>query len=228
MDPGKRRSLLLALLAGVLLLGAVVWRSLDRESAVVVAPDRAREVSASVIDPGNDEQRVTIRGLLVADPGASDSELDIVSMAPILFRDVQMYQWQEQCVANGCGQSKVWSAMRIDSSAFREQGGNTNPDGFPFANARFTAPSIRIGAFTIDPDLVAVLDSMPRPVTVDELPPNLAAIFREIDGSLYSGEDARNPAIGDLRVSYRVVPAAEVTLSGVQRGGHLVGVRATH
>ena len=54
------------------------------------------------------------------------------------------------------------------------------------------------------------------------LTPNLAAIFQDNTGSLYSGEDVRKPAVGDLRVAYRVVPFGQVTVTGMQRGAHLV------
>ena len=45
--------------------------------------------------------------------------------------------------------------------------------------------------------------------------------LRECDGALCSG-DAADPAAGDLRVRYRVVPAGECSLVGVQQGDRLV------
>lgn len=226
----NRQRRLIAILLGLMLVlaaGAWLWTSRTAQRPAD-ATDAAIAVPSGEIDPANDGRRITVSGPLETDAGAVDGELDVASKAALLFRDVEMYQWQERCVANGCGQSMAWSAMRIDSSKFREQSGNTNPDGFPFANARFAAHPIRVGRFTIDPDLVAALPAKARPVWIGDLPPNLAAIFRDADGSLFSGDDIAQPKIGDLRVSYREVPLGEVTLTGVQRGNQLVAAAAAH
>ena len=224
----RQRTLITVLLAIMLVLAAGAWFWASRGAPRSPDVADAIAVPAATIDRANEERRVTVSGMLEIEAGAVDNELDVASAAALLFRDVEMYQWQESCLANGCGQGMVWSATRIDSSQFREQAGNANPVGFPFANARFAAQAIRLGRFTVDPDLVAQLPTQPRPVWVSDLQPNLAAIFRDADGSLFSGDDIGHPKLGDLRVSYREVPLGEVTLTGVQRGDHLVAATAAH
>ena len=59
------------------------------------------------------------------------------------------------------------------------------------------------------------------PVHAAELPPNLAASFADAGGSLYAGGDPAHPKVGELRISYRVVPLGPVVLTGVQREGRL-------
>src|SRR3546814_14061628 len=47
-------------------------------------------------------------------------------------------------------------------------------------------------------------------VQLDLLPENLAAIFRVENGLLLSSEDLSRPQIGDLRISWQVLPAGPV------------------
>ncbi|MEO5558354.1 MAG: TMEM43 family protein, partial [Dokdonella sp.] len=67
----------------------------------------------------------------------------------------------------------------------------------------------------------ATTESAAFPVHVAQLPPNLAATFRDHDGVLYAGADPDHGAVGDLRVSYRVVAAGPVHLNAIQEGDHL-------
>ena len=57
-------------------------------------------------------------------------------------------------------------------------------------------------------------------MSASELPPNLAASFRDSDGMLYAGDPAHR-AIGDIRVIYRVIPAGTVEITGTQRGDRI-------
>lgn len=219
----SRTPSIVVLVALVLVAAIGAWLSSRPGRVPTMLPTAAPSlVAADVIDPANEGRLVTIKGVLEVDGAPVDAELGVASQAAMLLRNVEMYQWQEQCVADACGQSGTWSAQAVDSSKFREQAGRVNPPDLPFTNARFDARALRLGVFTVDADAVAGLATLERPVTVRELPPNLAAIFRDNAGTLYSGEDLAKPAIGDLRVSYRIVPAGATTLTAVQRGDHLV------
>jgi hypothetical protein len=99
----------------------------------------------------------------------------------------------------------------------------------PVTSARFAAPDVRLGAFRIDAaafDMVLRTRPVPFPVTSAKLPSNLAASFRDADGALYTGDPAK-PAVGDVRVRYRVVPAGRLTLTGIQRGDRLIPRKST-
>lgn len=226
LDPHTPRSGMRAVaLAAIALAGLVAgttWWFLRGSAGTAGPPAGAMPVDAP--DAANEGRLVSVAGTIAFDAGALDPELGIATHSAALWRDVEMFQWQEQCLANGCAQRGTWSASLIDSSRFTEQTGNRNPAGFPFGSRMFAATSPRLRGFSIDAAVLAAVATRPRPATAAELPPNLAAIFREDDGTLFSGEDSANPAIGDLRVRYRVSEDGPVTLAGVQRDRSLVAV----
>ncbi len=218
---GMRTPALAAIAVIVAAAGATWWASGGAGGKSGPSPG-AKPVEAP--DPANEGHLVRIAGALAFEAGAVDAELGISTHAAVLWRDVEMFQWQEQCLANGCAQRGVWSASLIDSSRFNEKTGNRNPVEFPFGSRMFAATSLRLRGFSIDPALLAGIAAKPRPVSASELPPNLAAIFREDNDTLYSGEDAARPVIGDLRVRYRISEDGAVTLTGVQRDRSLVAI----
>lgn len=152
-----------------------------------------------------------------------DKELGIVAPdAVILLRNVEMYQWHERCgLAGGaCAYEASWSSGHVESSKFRVPAGHENPVP-PLAGARFAASEIRLGDLIVDPGLLEGRAAQEFPVKEDALPPNLAATFSVIEGALYAGGDAKHPQAGTLRIRYRIIPAGEVSLSGMRRGNRL-------
>lgn len=183
-------------------------------AATVVADDR--------VDPANEGHPVRVAGTLRVASPARDAQLGIEADAPALLRTVEMLQWQETCAAASCGYALAWSDRRIDSHAFREAQGHANTTPFPLSSERFLSGDVRLGAFKVDAALATDgAASTAWPVRVAQLRPNLAATFRDCDGALCTGADPARPAVGDLRVRYRVVAAGARTLGGVQHGDHL-------
>ena len=173
------------------------------------------------VDPADEGRHVRLHGALVFAGGARDAQLGVGANAAVLFRDVRMLQWQEHCAGNDCTYTTDWSAQAIDSARFRRPEGHANPP-LPFASARFDARALRLGAYAVDADLVAA-QGTPRAhaVATADLPPNLAAAFRVVDGALVAGGDADKPRVGTVRISYRAIAAGPIELTGVQRGGRL-------
>lgn len=178
-------------------------------------------VAADHVDTANEGRKVSVTGKLEIGKHARDPQLGIGADAAILFRDVTMLQWREHCDGSSCRYETGWLSQPIDSHKFRVAAGHENPP-LPFADARFAADEIRLGAFTIDPDLVAMppAAAVAYPVRADALPPNLAATFHEVNGSLQTGGDGA-PTAGAVRVGYRIVPLETVSLTGVQHGTKL-------
>lgn len=208
-------SIALALLA----LAALAWhfgREAPTPGADVV------EIDAAHLDAANEGRRVSIRGPLRVVQPPRDTDLGIeAGDALALLREVEMLQWQESCEGDACSHRLAWSVSLVDANTFREERGHANPASMPFAAARFEAGEVRLGAFLVDPANVAVdVDAVAWPVRVAQLPPNLAATFRDCDGAICTGEQGK-PAAGDVRVRYRVMPAGTRTLDGVQRGDRL-------
>lgn len=159
-------------------------------------------------------------GALVASGPAHDGPLGVSANAAALLRHVEMYQWHEHCEGTVCRYDTAWSAA-VDSQKFREPKGHENRPA-PFTDAKFFAPGLKLGDYAVEPELLAQLSSTDYAVHGANLPPNLAATFSERDGVLYAGGDPMHPAVGEMRVSYRVIPTGVVSLNGTLRAGKLV------
>lgn len=187
----------------------------------------ALEVPLSPIDAANEGQLVAVSGTLHIGQPAHDPELGVSADVLELLRDVQMFQWTEDCSVATCTYDRAWSEKPIGSSGFREPEGHENPARFPFASATFMARAVQLGDFHVTA-AVTIDDrsTIAFPVDIQQLPPNLAASFRMDGDVLYAGADPQQPAIGDLKVSYRVIEAESMRLSGIQRGNRLIPATA--
>ncbi|MGA8277949.1 MAG: TMEM43 family protein [Rhodanobacteraceae bacterium] len=232
----SRRGTLIAAVAIVLIvLGTVWWFSPHHirtpgpaGSADVTAGNKALEVSADHVDPANEGRLVSISGPLAAGEPASDHELGVRADALMLLRHVEMLQWHERCAGGSCSYARVWSGQTIDSHAFRDAAGHANPAKLPFRQAIFQAGDLHVGAFGVNlPSMFPGMRRVAYPVDTAQLPPNLAASFHDQNGALYAGNDPAHPRVGDLRVSYRIVPLGAVKLTGIQRGDQLLLRSAT-
>jgi len=94
---------------------------------------------------------------------------------------------------------------------------------------RFSTNDLRLGAFRVDAAalgnqrLGSALQARPVPYPVNsaKLPSNLAITFRDVNGALYAG-DPEHRAVGDVRVSYRIIPAGKIDIIGIQRGDRVI------
>jgi hypothetical protein len=199
-------------------LAAAGWfgyRHFDRQQAPI-------KVSADRVDPANEGRHVQVTGRLTASSAARDGDMDIAAKAAVLLRKVEMFQWHERCEHGAaCTYETAWSLQRIESSAFREPQGHENPP-MRLVDAYFSGADLRLGAFTVGPELVAAQVALAdHPVHAADLPPNLAATFADANGALYAGGDASHPRVGEVKVSYRIAPLGEAVLRGVQHGNRL-------
>jgi hypothetical protein len=185
-------------------------------------------VSADRIDPAREGHNVAVSGALKVDSPARDTQLGISADALMLLRFVEMLQWREQCVGEACTYRTIWASQPIDSRKFRQPKGHENPQRLPMTNARFAASGVRLGAFAVDAGtLGSARGNMPNqvvayPVKSAQLPANLAMSFRDVDGVLYGGNDPTKPAVGDVRFTYRIIPAGTTHVTGIQRGERLL------
>lgn len=214
-------AVLLLLLAVLVVERLGGWRGFLQPRAV---PEVAISVPAASIDPLNEGRLLSVQGRLEAARVPEDTQLGVVGdNAVVLIRSVEMYQWREACVDTSCVQSTGWSDKRIDSSTFHAREGHENPQAFPFESTRFDAEGIHLGAFHPELELIlAQVEPVARPLRLEELPANLAASASQLDGRIYIGNDPFNPAVGDLRIGYAIIPSATTTLSGIQRSNRLV------
>lgn len=214
----KSRVRLLIVLALLVLVAMAAWTKRDALSSWVGRALAGKTEPVNIISAESRPQRISAE--LKASGPARDGQLGVSAHAAVLFRHVEMYQWQEHCEAGDCRYDKSWSAP-VDSHKFHDPKAHENPSA-PFNDSIFFAPGLKAGEYAIDPDLlVTQLHAAEYPVHDANLPPNLAATFSERDGALYAGGDPAHPALGEVRISYRVIANGNVVLTGVVRGDKL-------
>jgi hypothetical protein len=221
----KRKKSLRSLLVIALLVASAVALWTQRETLThwfgKAAGDKVAATNGSSSAETPTEGRpLHVSGELAASGPAHDVQLGVSANAAVLFRHVEMYQWQEHCQGGACRYDGAWSAP-LDSHKFRDPKGHENPPA-PFNDSTFFAPGIKLDGYLVDPDLlVAQLHATDYAAHNANLPPNLAASFGERDGVLYAGGDPAHPVVGAVRISYRVIGKGTVALSGVQHGTKL-------
>jgi len=214
---GRSPFVWLVLIAVIFALGYWTWQR--RAALAALFPQKAAPVA--VEQPVDTVIKQKLKGKLQVIRPPRDPNIGISVDAVALLRSVSIYQWDEHCKGDDCTYALDWSPQHIDSQKFRTPQGHENPRP-PFFNARFFAGELRVGDVAIDPALVmAQHPPVDYPVAASALPPNLAATFSVVDGVLYAGGEPAHPVAGMLRVSYRIVPAGEVDVSGLRAGNRL-------
>lgn len=199
----------------------------EGEGAVIsVAPDR--------VDPAYQGRLVHLSGNAETGQTLTDGTFAVSLIALRLKRTVEMYQWKENKSTRteknaGGGEkkvttysySRVWSSSLIRSSGFKRRNGHENPGSMPFPSQTRNATTVTVGAFRLSPALIQEIDNW-KPVAMDAASPVPAALGSQgmIHGDgYYRGEDPGNPAIGDVRISFKAVYPGPVSLIAAQQGG---------
>ncbi len=227
---------ILLFLGSFLLLGWNEGRAIHRAKTLEIGAGQVVSVPADAPAPANQGKLVHLTGPAEADKPVKDPVFGIVAQALKLRRDVQMYQWKEDSKSEtkqklGGGEetttsytySKDWASGLIDSSNFKEPSGHKNPGEMPVDSETFVAADIHVGQFELPPSLTDKIDNyVPRPATEAEA--RVAAKETDADieaitgGQLYVGADPDKPAIGDLRVTFKMAPSGPVSIIAKQIG----------
>ena len=216
--------LLLALICAPVACAAAQTNPADATPVPVSVPSASPAIAA----PHGEVEST----LPVADPIFGFS-----TRALALERRIEMLQWQRD--AQGAYVTR-WSAAQIDSSGFDKQ--HANPADLPFNGERWWTRDARLDGQPVSPDLLAALDAwQPYAPNLSQLPPNLAASFGfDHDGLenggpdgnwLSSSQDPKHPAVGDVRLRWRILeralPPAGVALRDGRWDLAIAGVAAT-
>ncbi len=109
-----------------------------------------------------------------------------------------------------------------DSRNFKHPEGHQNPAQPKFPNEEKVAAKVALGAFTLSPGLVRQLDQFEDlPISNDDLAKMPEDVRKEVKldaGRLYVGNDPGSPQVGDLRILFRVVKPAVVSILAKQSG----------
>ena len=91
-----------------------------------------------------------------------------------------------------------------------------------YPRAAFTARDITFGAFHPSDRIVAMLPADEKvpvdPALADAVRAKIGGPAQVMDGMFYLGNDPQTPRLGDLRVSYSLVPAGSASIIGRQAG----------
>eukprot|EP00163_Fabomonas_tropica_P003096 TRINITY_DN1257_c0_g1_i2.p1 TRINITY_DN1257_c0_g1~~TRINITY_DN1257_c0_g1_i2.p1 ORF type:complete len:377 (+),score=77.82 TRINITY_DN1257_c0_g1_i2:532-1662(+) len=168
-----------------------------------------------------------------------------------LERIVEMFQWKEErhTVRRGDVEDTeyryhpVWESSPIDSHHFHVQNGqyiNPPANSWPVQSSTITSSNIMLGPprkkgysqssdvkglqYIFGSDLVYQLDNWrPLPLTAGKNAPSKSSLtnFEMVGNKFYLG-DRFDPRVGDLRVSFRYVPAEPVSVIAGLEGHTLV------
>ncbi len=183
-------------------------------------------VPADAVNAANDGKLVYVSGETKTTGLVKDPDFGVSAERMLrLERRVEMYQWKESSRTVNSNTtysySQTWSSHRIDSDSFHEPG-HPNPEKMPIEPESFNAKGSTLGAFTLSDAVIEKLgtqDYIPDPATIGKNSPATKKHFKlNEEGVFYRGKDPAAPAVGDLRVSYRSVPAGVISLIARQAG----------
>jgi len=205
------------------------YKSLKEGAGAVV------ETTASPRNAQLDGGLVHLSGMVQVDSNLRDAEFGVEQRALRLERTVEMFQWKESSETKeekkvGGGVERVttytygkdWSDGLVDSSRFQNPDGHRNPAGMPFQSQRLNADAGRLGDYRVDSDVLGRVGGwQDLPVSPDSLPATVREGFVQQGGWLYRSGNPSSPAVGDIRVRFRLVPEQVVSVIARQSGERL-------
>lgn len=215
------------LLVGIVLIPAAGWllfwnegRAVQTARSLTEGAGLVQTVSADRPDPANQGRLVHVAGPVRIAQLPVDQELNVSPPAGSLrlIRRVEMFQWVEETRSEtrtrlGGGTETVttstyrrdWHEGRVDSGRFRQPDGHQNPQ-LRYGDRSFTAEGVTLGGFRLAAGQLEGL-SADEAVT---LPGGGATRF--------IGYDPSAPAVGDLRITWRVARPDGLSVIGAQQG----------
>ena len=194
----------------------------------------------------NDGKLILIQGTPHVENPLYDDPFGVQVNALKLIRTVEMYQWVEdndkpknkaktkpkakdQSEAEEpkihYTYSKKWLSTSEDSQKFHQKEGHENPD-MTYQSMDFPTPKVVIGAFKLSDEYVTKIRNWEKyPLTEDNvnaLPDQLKPFLRLINGDYYYENDPKDPQVGDVHISFKVIKPSAITVIGRQEGSSVV------
>jgi hypothetical protein len=233
---GRIKETLIGALVGPAIIAGGIWllvwnegRAVEAITALNAGQRTVVTVPPTPVDPSREGALIHVMGTATVQGPVRDRSFQIeVPDALRLRRVVEMYQWEENETTRterSVGGSetrtttyeynKVWSEKPIDSSRFKVPRGHGNP-AMPYRTNVTDAPGPKLGAFAID---AAMLDRLStwRETAVTPAANGPRGYAASGDG-LYRGADPSQPAIGDVRVRFEMIPVGLLSAVGRQTG----------
>lgn len=220
--------------AGLLLAATLVlfWnegRAVKRAAVLEQGRAEVTAVESAPLVAANERRLVHVRGQLEAPGTLVDPDFGVATEGLSLRRRVEMYQWTEKKSRKDGSSGRdeyryelAWSDRVIDHQRFNQPEDHENPANLPFAEGRWRAPEVRLGAFLLGTAAVDALTGW-ESVSPDpaRLPDNLAASLRVEAGVLTSADSLDAPRPGDIRIRFDREPLGWASVVAMQAGGFL-------
>ncbi|MED5374606.1 MAG: TMEM43 family protein [Myxococcota bacterium] len=195
-------------------------KSLEEGAGTVVS------VESASVDGKLDGKLVHTSGEATTAETLRDSEFQIMAQGFRMRREVEMYQWVENESTRTENDKKIttftyekrWDSSLHDSDDFEEISGHLNPSSIPYEGKEYQVTQGSLGAFTLDDDEISKLSNFEQlPVSAEQAALSGGAA-KEHQGRIYIGADPSNPSVGDVRITFEVVPVGPMSIVGKQVG----------
>ena len=230
------KGILIGLILFVVSFPLLFWnegRSVQRYKTLKEGSQLVVSVASDRVDPANEGKLVHVTGRADTAEVVADPVFGVSANALKLRRRVEMFQWEEKSESTtkekvGGGTEtvttytygKTWATDRIRSADFKNPAGHQNPDSMPFESDSFMADVITLGAFTLSPELAGSINNFePLPAgDIESLPESIKSKAKLHNTGYYIGADPTAPQVGDLRVTFEIAPATDVSVIAQQAG----------
>jgi len=200
-------------------------KSLEEGAGAVVS------VGSDKVDGAHEGKLVHLSGNTATTDVLTDDTFGVTFNGIKLQRAVEMYQWVEEEKEESSKKvggsketkktysyKKEWADDLENSSEFKVKEGHE----MPVKEQEWTAANVTLGAFSLPSRLVERVGKAAA-LSVDsaalaKVSGAFKAKAKALNGGFYIGADPANPAIGDLKVSFKAVKPAVVSVVAVQRG----------
>lgn len=192
------------------------------------AEKNAIVTSSNNISPANENKLVHLTGQAYSQETLTDSIISIPN-AIALFRDTEIYQWQEIETKKDDTSTpkyeyrKVWSKFLIDSSNFQNKY-YSNPTEMKYKELDLYAQNVGFGNFYLSESIIKNIKSRSK---ILQLP--YSSNFRVYNGFYFTGMNYDNPVIGDQKLAYSFIPSGvKLSVIAKQSGNRLESMNSKY
>jgi hypothetical protein len=221
--------------------GSIYLLSWNENRAVTTARSLAEgektvvSLPAATVDSANEGKLIHLSGEATTSEPLSDPIFGVSVTALRLGRVVNMYQWKEDKEETTTKRSdgstekkttyrytKAWAGSRIDSSKFQQPEGHQNPPSLPVSADSFVAPNAMLGSFKLPARLLAKMKGdrplVPTAGDLEKVPAPWNPKLHVFESGFYHGVDPVNPANGDLKITFQMLPPGPFSILAQQQG----------
>lgn len=221
---------IILIIAGIILLQWNEGRTIKTKRALNEGAEKVVSISATVIDPANENKLVHLSGIAITESILKDNVFGVSENAIHLKRDVEMYQWKEtesskkekklggsKETTTVYNYAKAWSSSLNNSSNFKISEGHTNPSGFLYNKVSKHSSDVTVGDFQLSGSQIGSIGGY-ESVDLSNLAPLKIENASITDNVIFIGKGSTQaPQIGDMKVRFSIVKSKTISLVSVQK-----------